>query len=208
PIPDIRAGVRRRQNARVMARRSVLRLAAALLIGLAVLLAVPQVRAAVLEFIRVGAVRLFSVPPPTVVPTATFNLPGLTTLADAQTAAGFTLPPEFGLPDQSYLPFGDGALVTLVWLGADGQPRMIMEILQNELVGSKYDVQSGQAVTVNGVPGYWLKNPHEVAYFSDGRELLREVTHAVLLWADIERTYRLESDLTLEAARALAEALG
>lgn len=76
PTPEIARVVGRRLAAVVAPARPRLRLAwalAALLITLAALMAVPQVRAAVLEFLQIGAIRIFfSQPTPTVIaPTAT-----------------------------------------------------------------------------------------------------------------------------------------
>lgn len=126
---------------------------AALLIMLVGLLAVPQVRAGVLEVLRVGAVRILitepTATPPAVAPpgdggqapagvppaTATtrlgnfLGLAGQTTLAEAQGAAGFaillpTYPPDLGPPDQVFLQSLDGPVVVLVWL-EPGEPDQV-----------------------------------------------------------------------------------
>lgn len=134
PTPNIAGAVRQRLARRTRPPASPRRLnwAIALLLLLAVLvggiLAVPQVRAAVLEALRVGAIRIFitePTPTPTAgaagMPTASFATPGLlpletivpavagqTTLADAAAKVPFTLrvplyPSNLSLPDQVFV---------------------------------------------------------------------------------------------------------
>lgn len=127
PTPDVAAVVRRRLAAEQRAggrpspqRRRVAWAAAITVLVIAGLMAVPQVRAAVMEVLRIGAVRIFLVAPtPTAMPVPTATLPsatltgtlrptatphptptllpslldlaGETTLADAQAKAGFPI---------------------------------------------------------------------------------------------------------------------
>jgi hypothetical protein len=114
----------------------------ALLLGL---WAVPPVRAAILEFLQIGAVRIWlgePTPTPEAAPAATstvapassaftpsitpapstpFNLAGETTLAEAEAKAGFavplpTYPPDIGPPDAVFYQELAGPVVVLVWM--------------------------------------------------------------------------------------------
>lgn len=109
------------------------------------LLAVPQVRAALIEFFQIGGVRIYLAPTPTMTlrpstgtpspiatprineatPTPTFlpsllNLSGETTLEEAEAQTGFALllPPDDGPPDRVFRQVFDGErqLVILIWL--------------------------------------------------------------------------------------------
>ncbi len=157
--PDVAGAVRRRlaaASARPVAaprsRSAVARwprlawaIAVVVLIA-AALLAVPEVRAGVIQFLRIGAVRIFLVAPsptptstaapvsastpapPTTTPRPTptlmaslIDLAGETTLEDARARAGFpiplpTYPSGLGPPDRVFLQDLGGPMVVLVWL--------------------------------------------------------------------------------------------
>jgi hypothetical protein len=133
------------------------------LIILALLLAlfsVPPLRAAVLEVLQLGAVRIFlSEPTPTVSSPATttplsartpvttppsppptpsadlLNLAGETTLAEAQAQVDFpirlpTEPLDLGSPDKVYLQDLNGPVVILVWLDPDQPERVRLSLHQ------------------------------------------------------------------------------
>ena len=147
PTPNLAAG----QDARLAERparpaigRWPLALAALALLLLA-LLAVPPVRAAVVQFIQIGVVRIFVGPAtPTPTPAATptgepaaptptprasvtpvssllDSLAGETTLARAAVGAGFPIrlpayPADLGLPDRVFLQTDGAPMVVAVWL--------------------------------------------------------------------------------------------
>ncbi|MGD8626434.1 MAG: hypothetical protein PVJ34_17980, partial [Anaerolineae bacterium] len=122
PTPDVAAAEQRRLAARAApARRRRRRLAWGMAVALALvvllggLLAVPQVRAAVLEALNLGAIRVLLGEPtptpaaktaeagPTVLPSL-LDLAGETTLAEAEAQAGFPVrlpayPADLGRPD-------------------------------------------------------------------------------------------------------------
>ena len=153
--PDVAGAVRRRlaaESARpapraFVARRPRLAWAMAVVVLLvAGLLAVPEVRAGIIQFLQVGAVRIFLVAPSptptsTVAPvsastpaptTATprptpplvsslLDLAGETTLEDARARFGFPItlpayPSGLGPPDRVFLQNFGGPMVVLVWL--------------------------------------------------------------------------------------------
>lgn len=119
------------------------------------LLAVPQVRAALVEFIQIGAVRLNLIAPtptatltgtpagtpaPTEVltPSATplasvLDLKGETTLADAKQRANFTVrlpayPADLGQPDHVFVQAQGAPVVVLAWLDPDNASRVQMSL--------------------------------------------------------------------------------
>ncbi len=145
PTPDIAAQVRHRLASPPPFRQTRLAWALAVLImALGLLMAVPQVRAAVIEMVRAGAITIFvSEPTPTAIPdrpdneedsglpplnSTLSNLAELITLEDAQSQANFSLrlpaDHQYGPPDRIYLqevpdpahPSQDGQLVIMVWL--------------------------------------------------------------------------------------------
>lgn len=235
--PDIAAGVRQRLRSRPRRLNPIWRVAiAAVLVLLIVILAVPEVRAVVLDFIQIGALRIFSVTPtatraphsPTPTPGSFFgsqtplasalDMPGETTLDDARAKSRFqfglpTYPADLGAPDHVYLQDHGGKLVTLVWASPAGpkQVRFVLEIFDNNILGSKFaSTEGSRPVRVNGRPGaLWLPDSSVVAYFfSGGNTLLeRQVSAPVLVWQDGLLTYRLETDLPMDEAIRVAESL-
>jgi len=153
PTPDVAGAVRRRLEARgTRPVRQPQRLAWAIAVALLILgglMAVPEVRAGLLEFLQLGAVRIRLIeatptvtstpvptrtgtPPPataTPIPSPTplgslLNLAGQTTLADARARVEFpirlpTYPTDLGPPDAVYVQDFGAPLVVLVWLNPD-----------------------------------------------------------------------------------------
>lgn len=154
PTPDIAAGVRQRLAGDM--RREIVRpwyanrlawAVTAVLLAVALLLAVPQARAAILEFFQIGDIRIFPADPtvtpviedspgvgaitpvPTAEPTglpafSVANLSGETTLAELRNELGDALirpdyPMGIGLPDQVFLQNLVGPHGILVWLETD-----------------------------------------------------------------------------------------
>lgn len=226
PTPDIASAVRQRLR-RSRSPRPVLRaLAAVLLIAVVVTLIVPEVRAAVLEFIRIGAVQIIRgvEPTPTAIPRATrtpsgpmhyasvLELPGETTLEDAQARLPYAipLPADLGTPDRVFVQEARIPLLTLVWLVPDqpDQVYMSLEILSSEMAATKYDTrETGQAVQVSGQVGYWMTDAHRVVYYYDNNEWQRDVQANVLIWEIDRLTYRMEIDAPLNQALQTAESI-
>jgi hypothetical protein len=207
--------------------------AALLLLMLAGLLAVPQVRAGLLEVLRIGAVRILLVEPTptastsgqapvTATPlsrTAALGLVGETTLEEAQREAGFsvrlpTYPADLGPPDQVFLQDLDGAVVVLVWLDPANprEVRLSLHQLANTTFAEKGEPESIERTTVHGRPAIWSEGPYVLQFRrADGTYmgLQRLVTGNVLIWQEEEGgvTYRLETGLPLDEARRIAESL-
>jgi hypothetical protein len=243
PTPDIAERVRlrlAREGRKRGALRRQLAWAAGILLALLIgLWSVPPVRAAILEFIQIGAVRIWLVepaptPPPapltpaTAAPTPTarltptvlpslFNLAGATTLAEAERRAGFpirmpTYPTELGEPDGVFYQDMNGPVVVLVWLEPEepSQARYSLQIMRDSALVYKMQPPVVMSTTVNGNPAIWTHGPYLLAYqASSGTDWQSRylVTGHVLIWEAEGLTYRLESDLSQDEAKRMAESL-
>lgn len=223
PTPRItapRLGAARRSRAR--SRRALGRLAGAVAVALVmVLVAVPPVRAAVGEFLRVGAVRIFqgepgAVPPPVPAGALTvLNLPGELSLAAARRAVDFELrlPAELGLPDRVFVfdlaDSGGEPAVAMVWLEPEliNVPRAALYVLPSGLLVNKLTPQSVEKLTVNDRPAVWTEGAHYLELPLEAGSLRLFVSDGVLIWSEGPLTYRLETAAGREAALRIAESL-
>ena len=197
------------------------------------LLAVPQVRAALIEFFQIGGVRIYLAPTPTATqppstgtppptatprPTPTFlpsllNLAGETTLEKAETQTGFPLllPPDEGPPDRVFLQAFDDEhrLVILVWLDpADpNRVRLSLHAMVCEICIEKGAPTVIKTTTVNDHLALWAEGPYMVRLINNDLDFRRLVEGHVLIWEVDGVTYRLETDLPLNEAVTLAESL-
>jgi hypothetical protein len=227
PTPDLAGAWARRSTA---GSRPVLRLRPVwaligLLALLAGLLAVPPVRAAIREFLQIGAVRIWLVEP-TPAPTATrpqptptsmvsvLQLSGATTLAEAQAEAPFpirlpTWPADLGAPDHVFLQNLDGTAVILVWMDEQqpDQVRLSLHLLSSDVIAWKMGPQRVAETTVDGQPAVWAEGPYVISLRNGSWETRQLVSGHVLIWQADSVTYRLESDLTLDEAVRVAESL-
>jgi hypothetical protein len=210
--------------------------AAAAALILAMLLAVPPVRASVLEFLRIGAVRIFlAESTPTSFPTAptvgtpgpiastplasALDLAGETTLAQARQQTAFAIrlpsyPQDLGQPDRVFVQDLGGTAVVLVWMDANnrGQVRLSLHELGPGIDVQKKQPPAIERITVRGQPAVWTAGPYMLEIYSgkpgEHEEAARRlVTGHVLVWAEGEITYRLETDLPLDEAVRVAESL-
>jgi hypothetical protein len=238
PEHDLAAAVR----ARVQAPGSVggqphrrLWQAAAVLIalvafGAAVVVASPQVRAALFDVLRVGSVEVHPGPAPTATPSPSRRTAApagpqagqhTTTLAAARRSADFhvfvpTAP--FHRPDEVLADDGPHpTYVALRYRPGPGRPAAGpsgVAVQVDEIAGDstrffqKYlDGAPARLVRVDGAPGVWIDGPHEliVADRSGGiRFEPPRLAARTLVWQHDGVTLRLEGDLTLQAALAIA----
>jgi hypothetical protein len=159
--PDIAGAVsarlRQPTHPRFISRRLAWSLTLALIL-LSSLMLIPPVRAAILEFIQVGVVRIFRAEPTPVVtpqpvpsvqmpvtatpvPTATpqallpllERLAGEMTLEEAQTRVGYPIllpsyPTDLGKPDRVFVQEADGPMTFLVWLDPQNPAEIRMSL--------------------------------------------------------------------------------
>jgi hypothetical protein len=204
---------------------------ALLLVGI---LAVPEVRAVVQAFLRIGTIEIVvATPTPAGAPTATppitgtggisaydgINLAGETTLEGAQQQVYFsirapTYPPDLGQPDRVFVQDLDGDLVILMWLqpGQQDRPRLVLYELTSDIIGEKgiSDNAALQETTVLKRPAAWVRGAHTLElYDKAGHQISRRqlVDASVLIWSEGGITYRLETMLPQQEAVKVAESL-
>ncbi len=251
--PNIAGSVMTRLRPAARPRFALSRLAwslAIVLILLSSLMLVPTVRAAVLEFIHIGIVRIFpqdteptleaittATPQDVTKPSATprtFSLPtttpgdpssllipfldqiaGETKLANAKEEVPYpillpTHPEDLGQPNHVYVQDADGVMTILVWTDP-GQPEHVTMSLHYIPAGhwaiNKFGPVEIQETEVNGQHAIWAVGPYPLI-MSDGRlQVERLINGHVLIWADGDLTYRLETGFSLEEAIKVAESL-
>ncbi len=243
PTPRIADKVMAQLRTRPASRPATRRLAwvLAIVLLLAGLMAVPPVRAAVLEFIRIGVVRIFPAPEPaptseaprtalpeiiqpmTATPAlqATSLIPflqrmtGETTLEAARARVDFpillpTYPSDLGEPDYVFAQDTHAWMIILVWMEQDhpDQVRMSLQIIQaGSWTLEKYQPPVIQETSVNGLRAVWVEGEYPLLVRNGKVEWTRLVVGHVLIWADGNITYRLETNLPLEEAVRIAESL-
>jgi Domain of unknown function (DUF4367) len=235
PTPEMAAGVRARLAAdeRTQSRpfwASGWQLAAAgvgafAIVATAVLAASPSVRAEILDRLEIGDVDILfladdeeQLPETPDALARQLGQPVSLDEAEASTGRAFPLPEDerLGSPDAVYLNEQvAGQAVTLVYRerpGLPADPDTGIALLITQFIGSP-DVAkqvrapaSSQAVTVNGEDGYWVEGPHMLIYPFSGEPTVRRVDN-VLIWELNGLTYRLESQLSMEEALAIAESV-
>jgi hypothetical protein len=210
---------------------------AIILVMVSSLLSIPPVRAAILEFIQIGIVRIFprSVEPP-VEPTvdmirpatATPSLPsstlipalsriaGKTGLVDAQQMANYPIllpeyPPDLGQPDHVFVQDAEGPITILVWLDPQ-QPEDVLMSLHFVPSGSwavrKIEPLIIQETDVNSKRAIWTVGPYPLILSNGDVDYdARLIDGNVLIWTDGNVTYRLETNQPLEEAIKIAESL-
>ena len=229
PTPDVAPAVSRRLahgSGHHASHRPVGRMVGVAVLVLLMLLAVPAVRAAVQDVLRIGAIRFLpfitggSAPASTAIPTERPQLPvGTTTLAAAQAHAGFRIrlpayPPRLGPPDEVYLehPFvgqPSGALVVLTWRDPHHRARVRFSLyeLGTDVLMDKM-VRVVRTTAVRGQPAAWGQGPHFLRMLHGDRVGdWQPVASSVLVWAEEGRTYRLETNMPLREAVRIAESL-
>jgi hypothetical protein len=225
PTPDIAGKLRGRLRParRSHVRLTLARVAAVVVLLCAGLLAISPLRAAVLEFLQIGGIRVQVVPPAdsTPAPDAVFQdavlYPAVEiTLTEARQRLAYEVrlpgyPPDVGAPDRVYLREADRVLA-LVWLDETDpdEIRLILYHLPPEAAGFKTVPEVIQETSVNQHRAVWIEGEHWLRF--DGDNLAapsaRQVIHSVLIWSDDGlTTYRLETTLAKEEATRIAESV-
>ena len=155
---------------------------------------------------------------------STMGLGTAVSLDDAARIGGLDLllPPDpaTGPPDAAYTLADRVALVWSERPGLPADPDYGVGLLLSEFRGHVDDGyyqktldSSAQVtpVTVNGHAGYWISGAPHFFYYVDPSGKAVDDSHRIvgdtLIWADGDVTYRLESQLPMEAAIRLAESL-
>jgi len=200
------------------------------------LMLIPPARAAILEFIQVGVVRIFpqsAEPTRTATPaalaplTATSSsqasnlipildqMAGKTTLSEAQNQVEFsillpTYSADLGQPDYVYVQNADGNMVILVWLDPQQPEKVLMSlhfIPNGSWAVKKVEPTVIQETLVDGERAVWTTGPYPLFFSNGDMQFERLINGHVLIWAGLDVTYRLETDLSLEEAVKIAELL-
>lgn len=202
-------------RARTRRRRVIAVVVALVLLGLGL---TPPVRAAVVEWLRIGGVLVRTAPPaggPS--PTASPPPAGETvTLAEARSLVSFPvgIPAELGPPDRVSVS-ADRRVVGMDW-GTSRPEHLHLDQLDGELswVFVKRTRDRFEITDVGGRDAVWFPTAHQVSYVDrDGRERTEQARTAgpCLVWerlVDGKRvTLRLEGDQTLARAVSVAESV-
>ncbi len=230
PTPDIAGKVTARLQAAGRTRpqaRPLRRLSwalAILAVACLLLASVPAARAQILEWIQLGAVRIFRVPPTPGAPTASPSptlLPGLleldgqTTLEEARERFPFPVrlpshPSDLGQPDFVFIQDRNDEYLILVWLqpGEPGEVRLSLHQLgPGSILVNKWQPTGAEEVRVNDAPALWTTGPYLVETRRGEIASWRLIEGHVLIWTEGEITYRLETSGSLEEALQIAESL-
>jgi len=204
------------------------------------LMLIPPARAAIIEFIQIGVVRIFPQPveptiesirtamPESILPmTATPSsqssslipildqMAGKTTLADAQNKVEFsillpTYPSDLGQPEYIYVQNADGNMVMLVWLDPQHSDKVLMSlhfIPDGSWAVKKVEPTVIQETRVGDERAIWTTGPYPLILSNGDIQYQRMINGHVLIWAGLDVTYRLETELSLEEAVKIAESL-
>lgn len=226
PTPDVAGRVEwdaLRSTRSRATRRRLVGVGLAALVLLVSLFSVPSVRARILEFLQVGAVRVLleGEPQPTMnsIPGSLRDaLAGETTLETARAEAGFpirlpTYPPGLGPPDRVYLQDLGGRVVLLLWLDLNDpdEVQVSLQMLGPGAWATKSPPRSVEETEVNGRPALWTQGPYMLQFaHQDGTRSYGDanlVEGNVLIWEEDGVTYRLEAGASLSEAVQIAESL-
>jgi len=206
------------------------------------LLFIPSARAAIIEFIQIGIVRIFprppveptveqirtaapeSVTPVTATPSSQVStlipildkIAGETSLANARKIVPYsiripTYPSDLDDPDRVYVQDVDnGQMTVLVWLDPQQPDKVSMSlhfIPSDSWAINKMGPKIIQQTHVDGRRAIWAEGPYPLILQNDNMEFTRLIDGHVLIWTVGDLTYRLETNLSLEEAIKIAEAL-
>jgi hypothetical protein len=209
-----------------------------ILVVVASLMLIPPARAAILEFIQIGIVRIFRSAPAPVTPpqqqlpstmvlvTATpvseplipilERLAGERSLESVQQLVDYPIllpsyPPDLGPPDRVFVQDARGDVTILIWIDPKQADQVLMSlhiIPPGSWAVEKMNPARVQDTTVNGQRAIWAVGPYPVRFSNGDIDFVRLVDGHVLIWTDGQITYRLETELNLEEAVKVAESLG
>jgi hypothetical protein len=224
PTPELVRNVRARlahAPGRGMPYRNRLLIAVTVLaVTIGAVMAVPQTRAAILEFFHLRGVTIERVSTTPTVPAhdKVGPLGRRVTLAEARNAASFAIvvPEALGVPNEVYFWKGNppGGMVSLVY-GSREHPRALLTEFQASVHDIIYkEVGPGtriEQVAVDGDDGYWISGrPHLFAYSDRDRQYRTEQVRLAgntLVWERGPVTLRLEADVSKAEALRIAQSV-
>ena len=188
-----------------------------LLLLAASLLAVPSVRAALVQILRAGGITIFvgeEAAVDEIPPLLSEQLPAFTepiTLEEALARyPDLALPAELPPPDDVLLheePVWDTAVIFL-WRDEANPQEIALSLYQINVAQYAYKGSEMLEMTeVNGNQAFWLKGPHYFRLRDSASEEWLFVEGTVLIWWEGSVTYRLEGASSLEKALRIAESL-
>jgi hypothetical protein len=203
-----------------------------LLVFLASLVLVPELRRAVADRLGLSGVviRFIEEPPamPTALPGAALDLGRTVTMTEAAAGAGFPLQapslPELGAPESVYITYGSvNPMVSFVFAAGDLLPASRFTGVGALLTQFEGSIERGfiakglmdesaiRLTAVNGETAFWIDGAAHTFMYLDPAGQIQVETYRlagnVLLWEVDGITYRLESELEREAAIAIAESM-
>ena len=225
--PDLEQRVLRRTREiparrRLVPRRMLVIALAVLAVAVGAAFAVPQTRAAILEFFHLRGVTIERVDELPTVPVQT----GLGTfLGDPVTlgagtracrASTSSCPRRSATPDEVYFQDGPpaGGMVSFVYGTSDDPHALFTQFAGrvDEVIFKKIASDTKiEPVTVDGQPGYWLEGAHFFSYLDRQGDMQSEQVRLagnVLLWERGTRTLRLEADVSKAEALRIAASVG
>jgi uncharacterized protein DUF4367 len=200
------------------------------------LMLIPPARAAIIEFIQIGVVRIFGSPatppveetpsivvPATATPGPTLpalipileEIAGEMTLEEARLTLDFPIllpsyPADLVYPDRIFVQDADGKMAILVWLDPQQPDKVLMSlhfIPRGSWAIDKANPVLIQETSVNGQRAIWAVGPYPLRLHNGDLQFRRLIEGHVLIWEEENITYRLETDLPLEEALKIAESL-
>lgn len=207
------------ERRRRMPRRALVVALAVVAVAIAAVFAVPQTRAAILEFFHLRGVTIERVQELPTVPVnsglGTF-LGERVSLDEARRRAGFdvVVPERLGEPDGVYIQRSPpGGMVSFLYGSREHPTALFTQFAAtvDETIFKKVAPgTSVEPVTIDGRPGYWIQGAHYFQYVDRQGEMRTEQVRLagnVLLWERGPLTLRLEADLSRDEALRSAESV-
>lgn len=142
------------------------------------------------------------------------------TLAEAEEQMSFPIvlpsyPKGIGEPEAVYLhQSGPVTAVTLVWFSPENPEQIWFTITQIPVSEFEFALKWARAEHVlefylNGQRAIWIEGPHQIQLVNPERVSPVMIASNVLIWeeGDMNMTYRLEGNMELQEAKAIAESL-
>ena len=183
--------------------------ASLLLIAGLIAIAIPDIRAAILDYLQIGNVTIYLDGfDSNDEPLRLDDVMGETDLETAQSMLKFEMLVPTDRPDRVYVQNED--MVILVWIDGEKIDKALYQSRGFDWGTFKGRVKNVIQVEVAGHYAVWIEVPHSVQFvYKDTaqEELTYFVSGNVLIWDAGNITYRLETMLTMEEAISYAESL-